>query len=69
MQIEDHTATIRMGNVIESKFPLLIGVPQGSILSPTLFIFYTADFARPRNCADVSFADGNTQIIIYPLRF
>jgi len=66
--LEDRTATLKIGNKVEPKFPLLSGVPQGSILSPTLFIFYTADLERPRNnCADVSFADDNTQIIIYPL--
>jgi len=66
--LEDRTATFKIGNIVGPKFPLLSGVPQGSILSPTLFIFYTADLERPRNnCVDVSFADDNTQIIIYPL--
>ncbi|XP_037789972.1 uncharacterized protein LOC119585377 [Penaeus monodon] len=66
--VEDRAATIRSGNEIGPKFPLLSGVPQGSIVSPTLFIFYKADAERPRNnCAEVSFTDGNIQIIMYVL--
>ena len=58
-----------MENIIGPKFHLLSGVPQGSVLSPTLFIFYTADIERPfGNCKDISFADDNTQIIIHPLK-
>ena len=67
--IEERTATIRVGEIIGPKFPLLSGVPQGSTLIPTLFIFYTAQMEQPyANCVDVSFADDNTQVIMYPLK-
>jgi len=67
--VEERTATIRLDTIAGPKFPLLSGVPQGSTLSPTLFIFYTADLERPNNnCVDVSFADDITQIMLYPLK-
>ena len=43
------------------------GVPQGGILSPTLFILYTADLPEtPHNVLNIAYADDITQIIIYP---
>ena len=46
------------------KFRLKSGVPQGGILSPTLFIIYTADIPAPgNNCIDIAFADDITQVI------
>ena len=62
--ISGRTAQIRVKNYIGNKFPLESGVPQGGILSPTLFIFYTSDLPNPGlNCKDVIFADDITQII------
>ena len=67
--VEDRTATIRVDGITGPRFDLQSGVPQGSVLSPTLFIFYTAQMQRPpANCIDISFADDNTQVILYPLR-
>ena len=67
--ITDRSAKIRIGQVTGPPIPLLSGVPQGSILSPTLFIFYTADLPEPEvGCYDITFADDNTQIITYPHR-
>ena len=58
------TAQIRLNNITGPRFPLRSGVPQGGVLSPTLYIVYTADMPVPgNNCIDVAFADDVTQII------
>ena len=41
--LNQQTAQIRINNVLSEKFPLRNGVPKGSIISPTMFIFYTSD--------------------------
>ena len=62
--MSDRTAQIRIGNHMGNKFNLESGVPQGGILSPTLFIFYTSDIPRAGpNSEDVIFADDITQVI------
>ena len=62
--VSDRTAQIRIGNHLGNKFNLESGVPQGGILSPTLFIFYASDIPRAGpNSEDVIFADDITQII------
>ena len=62
--LEDRTAQIKLDNQLSDKFPLKSGVPQGSILPPTLYIFYTSDMPPPgAGSIDVLFADDVTQII------
>ena len=62
--LEGRTAQIKLDNQLSDKFPLESGVPQGSILSPTLYIFYTSDVPPPgAGSTDVLFADDVTQII------
>ena len=43
----DRTAQIKLRNKLSEKFMLGSGVPQGSILSPTIYIFYTSDMSAP----------------------
>ena len=62
--VTNRTAQIRINTHLGNLFQLESGVPQGGILSPTLFIFYTSDIPRSGpNCEDVLFADDITQII------
>ena len=64
--MENRYAKIKIESIIGEGIPLRSGVPQGSILSPTLFIFYTADMPNPEQGAyDITFADDNTQVITY----
>ena len=65
--ITNRTAQIKITSVIGPKFQLKAGVPQGSILSPSLFIFYTHDLPPPTTnmSTDVIFADDVTQIVEY----
>ena len=63
----NRTAQIRINSIIGPKFQLKSGVPQGSILSPTLFIFYTHDLPLPHSnlSTDVIFANDVTQVVEY----
>ena len=38
--LDNRTAQIKMNNLLSEKFPLKSGVPQGSILSPTLHLLH-----------------------------
>ena len=62
---DGRTAQVRINNVIGPKFHLKSGVPQGSISSPSLFIFFTCDLPQPvfATDTDVIFADDISQTI------
>ena len=46
--LDDRTAQVKMEGQLSDKFELKSGVPQGSILSSTLYIFYTSDLRPTR---------------------
>ena len=63
--VSNRTVQIKIDGFVGPKFELGAGVPQKSILSPTLFIFYTNDIPSPiqgESC-DILFADDVTQVI------
>ena len=45
--LHGRTASIRVGSHVGPPIPLLCGVPQGSVLSPTLYISYVSDTPQP----------------------
>lgn len=65
--LSDRQVQIQIGNYLGPPFELESGVPQGGCLSPTLFIFYTADMPQPTPYSEyIVFADDVTQIVAYP---
>lgn len=55
--LTDRTFRYRVEGTLSSPHPLHSGVPQGSVLSPTLFSLYTSDIPHPPNVELALFAD------------
>ena len=66
--LEDRTARIKIDNRAGPSFPLFSGVPQGSVLSPTLYTIYTRDCPRSHAGLNVQYADDVTQLVHHPSR-
>lgn len=66
--LADRRARIRLGTVLGDSFTLQCGVPQGSVLSPTLFTIFTNDSPPPVQAdnTNITYADDVTQLIRYP---
>ena len=62
--LDGRNARLRVGQHTGETFPLMSGVPQGSVLSPTLYIIYTSDTPPPTRIGneDIMYADDITQI-------
>lgn len=63
--LDNRTAAVQINNYITTSFQLKSGVPQGSVLAPTLFNLFTADIGDLTYSHYVSYADDVTQIIDY----
>ncbi|KAF2349357.1 Reverse transcriptase domain, partial [Trinorchestia longiramus] len=65
--LSDRTASIRIANHTGQPFPIKSGVPQGAVISPALYSFYTHDLPPPIPNTDyIAFADDITQITFSP---
>ena len=63
--LDDRYAKIKIDNFTGPKFELQTGVPQGSVLSPTLFTIYTSDIPTTQIGVNIAYADDITQIFGY----
>jgi hypothetical protein len=48
----------KIGQVLSTQREIQAGVPQGSVLSPTLYAIFTADILKPDNTKIALYADG-----------
>jgi hypothetical protein len=56
--LHDRQFQIRVGNEMSDRQPIKAGVPQGSVLGPTLYILFTSDLPTSSNTTLGTFADG-----------
>lgn len=63
--LDDRTARKKVESFTGEPFNIGCGVPQGSVISPSLFIIYTRDIPQSIRGLNVCYADDITQIINY----
>ena len=55
--LENRTFQVKMQNSVTKLYWINIGVPQGSVLGPVLYLLYTADFPTETNITTAIYAD------------
>ena len=66
--LEGRSAKIQIRSQVSAPFPLATGVPQGSVLSPTLYAIYTKDCPDSMAGVNVIYADDISQVTFHPGR-
>lgn len=62
--LTNRSQCVRVGKDISDQLPIEFGVPQGSVLGPTLFLIYMCDIMNiPIDCADIICYADDTVII------
>ena len=65
--LDNRKANISFGKELGHTINILSGVPQGSVLSPTLYTLFTNDLPESgQGCTDILYADDITQIVTTP---
>ena len=65
--LDNRVANISIGADLSADINISSGVPQGSVLSPTLYTLFTNDLPPPGpGCLDTLYADDITQIVTTP---
>ena len=58
--LSDRFISVVVDGATSSPFPISSGVPQGSVISPTLFLLFINDLLSSASCAIHSYADDST---------
>jgi len=65
--LEERKVKIKINNHVGNPISLQSGVPQGSVISPTLYILYTSCLPPPtQHHVYIAYADDVTQLVTHP---